>query len=272
VDCPDNAINVWIALGPVLRGNGLTVFADDYRTEFTFRDGYIESGQKIHQPLTFDLQPGDAVLFHSNHLHGSELNRTDSTRYVVSYRITFGRPHYPHGHYHHYLHGGLAASRFRWLAGVPQNLQMSFVAQQVRRVRHKVTGRGKMSGTDGSRTSAHSGQESIEEGDSIALAGFQVGSIRPVSKAVCIARLAETKFAAVSRRCPHMGGDLADGWVDDEQQIVCPWHSMSFDPHTGASRCNVLPPLRVFSWDVRGDRVHVDVDRVSESAPSRDRP
>ncbi|MGQ0734657.1 MAG: phytanoyl-CoA dioxygenase family protein, partial [Acidobacteriota bacterium] len=125
VDCPSNAINIWIAVGPVRHGNSLTVFTQDYETRFAFKDGYILNGQRLHKPLSFDLAPGDAVLFLSHHLHGSEVNRTDRTRYVVSYRVTFGKPHYPHGHYHHYLHSGLAGGPLRQLAHIPQNLQAS---------------------------------------------------------------------------------------------------------------------------------------------------
>lgn len=258
VDCPDNAINVWIALGPVQRGNGLTVFAQDYRTEFAFKDGYIEAGSKLHQPMNFDLQPGDAVLFHSNHLHGSELNQTDRTRYVVSFRITFGKPRYPHGHYHHYMHGRMAAGPFRWLAGVPQNLQLSFFAFQLRRIRYKLTGSGKMSGADSASVHVQPAAVVPTDNGSIALAEFPVGSIRAVSQAVCVARLGQHEFVAVSRRCPHMGGDLTDGWIEGGK-VVCPLHSLSFNAHTGASRCTSLRPLLRYDCTVRDGRLHVDL-------------
>jgi len=50
VDCPDNVINVWIAIGPVRRGNGLTVFTQDYGTDFAFRDGYIMRARNCTAP------------------------------------------------------------------------------------------------------------------------------------------------------------------------------------------------------------------------------
>jgi hypothetical protein len=39
-DCPDNVINIWIAVGPVRRGNGLSVFPECYRADI----GHTESG------------------------------------------------------------------------------------------------------------------------------------------------------------------------------------------------------------------------------------
>ena len=36
---------------------------------------------------------------------------------------------------------------------------------------------------------------------------------------------AEGTYFAVSRRCRHLRADLANGTIDDEGCLVCPWHS-----------------------------------------------
>lgn len=267
VDCPENVINVWIAIGPVQRGNGLTIFTEDYRTGFDFRDGYIIPGAKLHRPITFDLNPGDIVLFHSDHLHGSELNQTQSTRYVISYRVAFGKPRYPQGHYHYYQHVGLASGPLRWFAGLPQNLQWSFVRYQFLRLKYKITGSGRMTGHD----SAGSHPEgmlapSVPENGALSLADFPVGSIRALSKSVCVARFGESEFSVMSRYCPHAGGDLACGWIEDGK-IVCPLHSLAFDPHTGASRCNALKSLRTFPYEVQDGRISVRAGEPADLTP-----
>lgn len=38
---------------------------------------------------------------------------------------------------------------------------------------------------------------------------------------------------AVSRRCRHLGADLANGTIDDEGRLVCPWHQSAYDVRTG---------------------------------------
>ncbi len=38
---------------------------------------------------------------------------------------------------------------------------------------------------------------------------------------------------AVSRRCRHLGADLATGSLDAEDRLVCPWHRSSYDVRTG---------------------------------------
>lgn len=38
---------------------------------------------------------------------------------------------------------------------------------------------------------------------------------------------------AVSRRCRHLGADLANGTLDAEGRLVCPWHRSAYDVRTG---------------------------------------
>ena len=38
---------------------------------------------------------------------------------------------------------------------------------------------------------------------------------------------------AVSRRCRHLGADLANGAVDEQGHLVCPWHHAAYDVHSG---------------------------------------
>ncbi|RNM11746.1 Rieske (2Fe-2S) protein [Nocardioides pocheonensis] len=41
------------------------------------------------------------------------------------------------------------------------------------------------------------------------------------------------KYFAVSRRCRHLGADLADGTVDEDGCLVCPWHRAAYDVDSG---------------------------------------
>ena len=38
---------------------------------------------------------------------------------------------------------------------------------------------------------------------------------------------------AVSRRCRHLRADLANGKIDEDGCLVCPWHQSRYDPTTG---------------------------------------
>lgn len=63
-----------------------------------------------------------------------------------------------------------------------------------------------------------------------------VGSITKVvldSCTVALVRRADG-FFALDDRCPHAGGPLSEGWLEEDGTLRCPWHERHFDPATGA--------------------------------------
>jgi len=40
-------------------------------------------------------------------------------------------------------------------------------------------------------------------------------------------------YFAVSRRCRHLRADLAEGSIDADGCLVCPWHRSKYDVRTG---------------------------------------
>lgn len=41
------------------------------------------------------------------------------------------------------------------------------------------------------------------------------------------------EYFAVSRRCRHLRADLAEGSIDADGCLVCPWHQATYDVTTG---------------------------------------
>ena len=212
--------------------------------------------------MTFELQPGDTVLFHSNHVHGSEINRTDFTRYVVSYRISFEAPQFPHGHYHSYKHAGFARGWLGTISTLPANLQWSYVRSLARRAVAKVSGRGGALQAPAASPAAIAQRESAAP---LRVDQIPVGAIVPYTSHVVVARLSETEFVATSRTCPHKGGDLADGFVDGGR-VVCPWHNLPFDPASGRATCPGVKPLLRFPVQIVDGEVRVDANAPLASA------
>lgn len=52
------------------------------------------------------------------------------------------------------------------------------------------------------------------------------------------------EYFAVSRTCRHLGANLAEGSIDDNGCLVCPWHGSKYDVRTGRM---VLGPQGVFA-------------------------
>jgi len=66
------------------------------------------------------------------------------------------------------------------------------------------------------------------------------------------------ELVALSGRCPHSGGSLGHGWLE-QGEVVCPLHHWRFRLADG--RCMTIPGERVhrFRCEVRGDEVWVEV-------------
>ena len=61
---------------------------------------------------------------------------------------------------------------------------------------------------------------------------------------------------ALSGRCPHSGGSLGHGWIE-EGEVICPLHHWRFKLADG--RCTTMPGEGVhrFCCELRGDDVWV---------------
>ncbi|MBK7284256.1 MAG: phytanoyl-CoA dioxygenase family protein [Sphingomonadales bacterium] len=255
LDCPDNGVNIWIAFGHVQKGNGLTVFTKEYNKPHSFTEkGSITDDVALTEPVAFDLDPGDCVLFHTDHLHGSELNRTQETRFVISFRVTLDKPHFPREHYHSYRYSGLASGPFRALATLPSILQPSFARSGIRRVRKRLLGWRSQPVPN----AANGALPPVFAKDLVE------GEIRAIDAKSCVARLGDGTIVAFSRRCPHEGADLANGFVVDNH-IVCPWHNLPYDPVSGASPCATLRTRTMTSVILDDGRIAIAPPTVSAS-------
>jgi nitrite reductase/ring-hydroxylating ferredoxin subunit len=92
--------------------------------------------------------------------------------------------------------------------------------------------------------------------------------VRGVSAALCVARISATEAIAMTRRCPHSGGDFANGWTEG-RKIVCPWHNLPFDASTGLSPCKSLAPIRRVNCEIIGEEIVIDPARHVGSRGAR---
>jgi hypothetical protein len=93
---PTQGLNLWMAVGRVRPGNGLSIFPQMW-ARYLEHDGRRRL-PRDHPPLGpavhFTLDPGDLLLFHGEHLHASELNRTPETRYAITSRVVLEQPQF----------------------------------------------------------------------------------------------------------------------------------------------------------------------------------
>jgi thiamine pyrophosphate-dependent acetolactate synthase large subunit-like protein/nitrite reductase/ring-hydroxylating ferredoxin subunit len=64
---------------------------------------------------------------------------------------------------------------------------------------------------------------------------IDVGAVTTVvaaGRGLCVTRT-ETGWGVLDNRCPHQGGPLGDGQLENGY-VICPWHAYEYDPATGA--------------------------------------
>jgi nitrite reductase (NADH) small subunit len=93
---------------------------------------------------------------------------------------------------------------------------------------------------------------------------FQVGR-----QAIAVFRLREGGFRALDATCPHQGGRLAEGILDQEK-VLCPLHAFAFSLRTGEGLGH---PLSVRPYEVRSSDgrilAKIPVSREPFGAPCR---
>lgn len=249
---PTNSINIWIAVGAVRLGNGLSIYPQvyDQRLPCTV-DGRSLPKQCFGRALNFELEPGDAIIFHGEHLHGSEINSTDETRHVVSFRLTLDRPQFFTQSPHKFIYSG-GGSLIAQLAQMPLKVsrRLAKLAQLlgVARLVKPTISAAKFNDTSVNFSQMLPTKAVADRAMLVFDASkLAVGEIRPIAQHLCVARLSKHWVVVFSRHCPHEGADLAAGYVQDGC-VVCPWHNLPFSMNSGASPCMSLPQLTVFDY------------------------
>ena len=263
--CPTNCINVWIAVSDVVVGNGLTIYPTLHGKRLPCDDrGRVLRDQYFQGGLNFELRTGDAIVFHGDHLHASELNWTDTTRHVVSLRLTLDKPEFI----------GDSGFRFEYIrVEVDDSPGARWVERNADRARRAARRLDALWRT--SRWNSHRGHgyliatddrsvfddvssdfpEALSPSSALGLdrgadlSVLALGTIRAISDQRCVARLYDGDIVTFSRRCPHQGADLAGGYLRGNE-IVCPWHNLPFDLRSGRSRCDAIRGLVVGDGDI----------------------
>jgi nitrite reductase/ring-hydroxylating ferredoxin subunit len=232
---PLNVINVWAAIGSVLPGNGMSIWPELFGKIPPMGEWHItRTDQVLGRPFGVSLNAGDALLFHIGHMHGSRINQTDQTRFVISARFTVGPPVLFDKPWYSYMN----------IDDIPERIgavtpPCATVSERPAVPPSNIDTADRLPQPVSARPGELPGMLVF---DSSAVA---IGEVRPLTDEYCVARTEEGVFA-FSRRCPHEGADLAAGYIEDNQ-LRCPAHSLAIDLHTGQSRCRSLPAIRTLS-------------------------
>lgn len=86
-------------------------------------------------------------------------------------------------------------------------------------------------------------------------------------KLVCIAN-SNGEICAMNNVCPHRGGPLGQGIVEDGR-VICPWHAWAFDVKTGMAEHTSHARVDVYEVKVEGEDVLVSCSTPVNSLNER---
>lgn len=89
---------------------------------------------------------------------------------------------------------------------------------------------------------------------------LQEGRVMTVTaghKDLCLTHF-EGKYSALTNKCPHQGGPLGEGSIENGQ-LRCPWHGWDFCPHGGKSD-DFGDGLEAFPLKIEGDKILVGLE------------
>ena len=78
-------------------------------------------------------------------------------------------------------------------------------------------------------------------------------------KKICIGKNAESLFACINK-CPHASGRLSDGFLDAQENIVCPVHRYRFNVKNGRNSSGEGYYLKTYLIETREDGVYIGME------------
>lgn len=247
-----DGINLWLSIDGVNEGNTVILYPGMFGQEVHFDpvSMYLAEGQATTKPLKYAMKPGQLLVLNPEMLHGTQVNISDETRVALTTRINPAKPRFAEEAPFHfeYWYSSTDLEQKRWG-------KMSVFP-------HKEY-QGKPSWTKGEPyrhenmirvtvdAKLERGGEPVDVG---AAADLKPGIRLSVDFQNARAMIWNTSegLKAWSRKCPHMGIDLVDGFQDGKE-AMCPGHGMPFDIATGKSPCEAfkLHPYKAVERDGR---------------------
>jgi hypothetical protein len=196
---PKNTLNVWVAFSEVTEKNGMSLLpqSTNYYPKFDPVKQEIAVGVKTYPSLQHitDMQPGDALLFQADLLHGSIINTSNKTRVALSMRCTTSEPEFHKRVTYNYI---------------------------------KVEN-GKFDNLSKNKFKASGQFEPLSKDSSFAPMEKKNTSIIPVmyDKNHITIKI-HNEIRSFPRKCPHAGTDLLYGELNEKGELICPSHRMCF--------------------------------------------
>jgi nitrite reductase/ring-hydroxylating ferredoxin subunit len=83
-----------------------------------------------------------------------------------------------------------------------------------------------------------------------------IQKIKVNGKSICLVKTEDNIFACASK-CPHAGADISQGWVDENCQIVCPFHRHKYSLENGRGAPGQGDYIEIYPVERRMDGTYI---------------
>lgn len=90
----------------------------------------------------------------------------------------------------------------------------------------------------------------------------RVKTVTAEHKGICLTHY-KGKFSALDNRCPHQGGPLGEGSIENGM-LRCPWHGWDYDPCTGSSPGGFDDGIETFPVKEENNAIYVGLEKEAE--------
>ena len=87
----------------------------------------------------------------------------------------------------------------------------------------------------------------------------RVKTVTAEHKGICLTHF-EGKFSALDNKCPHQGGPLGEGSIENGM-LRCPWHGWDFHPCTGLPPGGYDDGIETFPVKEEGNAIYVGIEK-----------
>ena len=100
--------------------------------------------------------------------------------------------------------------------------------------------------------------DQLEEGDTMLV---------HMGEPICVVRLYENEAVAVHNTCSHQQQPLNEGYLQDDDSLICPAHNSRFDLRSGEPiGIPAVRPIPVYACKIEDGAIWVDVDQQLNDA------
>jgi nitrite reductase/ring-hydroxylating ferredoxin subunit len=90
----------------------------------------------------------------------------------------------------------------------------------------------------------------------------EIGVMEVQGKKICYTRY-EQQLYAFAYKCPHASGIMADGFIDDAGNVVCPLHRYRFNIKNGYNSSGEGFYLKTYPLEQREDGLYLGLEKSS---------